>query len=109
MIKVPACLACGTCCFSRLEDYVRVTGDDYSRLGERAEGLVWFSSNRVYMRMLDHHCGALTLDKRSHQFFCGTYDTRPQVCRDLARGSRECHGELETKRARPLLAMARLD
>ena len=28
-----ACLHCGVCCFSRLETYVRVTGDDWTRLG----------------------------------------------------------------------------
>jgi uncharacterized protein len=107
MPKVPECLACGTCCFSRLEDYVRVTGDDYARLGERADSLVWFDCNRVYMRMVDNHCGALTVDTRSNQFVCGTYDTRPEVCRDLVRGSGACRGELETKSQRPLLALRR--
>jgi uncharacterized protein len=107
MPKVPECLDCGTCCFSHLEDYVRVTGDDYARLGERAEALAYFDNNRAYMRMVDNHCGALAVDTRSRQFSCGAYETRPQVCRDLARGSSACRGEIEAKHLRPLVALRR--
>jgi hypothetical protein len=39
MSSAPECLACGTCCFSNLEMYVRVSGDDHARLAERAEEL----------------------------------------------------------------------
>ena len=49
-------------------DYVRVSGQDYARLGERVEELVWFDGNRAYMRMVDGHCGALQRggESRSH-------------------------------------------
>jgi Fe-S-cluster containining protein len=100
---VPECLACGTCCFSLLDTFVRVSGDDYARLGERAEALVWFDGTRAYMRMTDGHCGALEIDARTGRFVCSTYATRPQVCRDLARASPACLGEREMKAERPLL------
>jgi Fe-S-cluster containining protein len=105
MAHVPECLACGTCCFSLLPSFVRVTGDDYARLGERAEDLVWFEGTRAYMRMVDGHCAALRIEASSGQFVCTTYATRPQICRDLARGSGACQGELATKAERPLLAL----
>jgi uncharacterized protein len=107
MPAVPECLSCGTCCFSRMLDYVRVSGQDYARLGERVDELVWFDGNRAYMRMVDGHCGALRIDLRSGEFVCDTYGTRPQVCRDLARGSGACLGEIATKAQRPLSALRR--
>jgi uncharacterized protein len=102
---VPECLACGACCFSRLETYVRVTGDDYERLGERAEELVRFEGNRAFMRMADGHCAALRLE--TGQLVCSAYETRPQTCRDLARSSGACLGEIAGKQDRPLLALSR--
>jgi Fe-S-cluster containining protein len=86
---------------------VRVLGDDYSRLGERAESLVRFEGTRAYMRMLDGHCVALSVDASSGQFVCTTYATRPQVCRDLQRGEGACQAEREAKAERPLLALRR--
>ena len=47
---VPECLDCGACCFSNLATYVRVGGDDYQRLGEKASDLTEFHGNRCYMR-----------------------------------------------------------
>lgn len=101
-------MACGTCCFSRLPHFVRVTGDDHARLAERAERLVWFDGIRAFMRMVDGHCAALQIDHASGRFVCSVYAHRPQVCRDLARGSGECRGEREVKADRPLLALRRL-
>jgi uncharacterized protein len=101
----PECLACGACCFSRLAAYVRVTGSDHSRLAERAEELAWFEGNRAYMRMRDGHCAALGIDPVSGHFVCGCYETRPDVCRDLERGSPACGGERDTKAERPLLLL----
>jgi uncharacterized protein len=105
MLPVPECLACGTCCFSLLGTFVRVSGGDHARLAERAEELVWFDGNRAYMRMIDGHCGALTIEVASGRFVCSAYATRPQICRDLARGSSACRGELAAKSRRPLLAL----
>jgi uncharacterized protein len=102
---VPECLACGACCFSRLETFVRVTGDDYARMGERAESLVRFDGFRGYLRMTDGHCGALVVDVISGRWMCSAYAVRPQVCRDLARGSGECLAELDAKAGRPLAAL----
>jgi uncharacterized protein len=88
-----------------LEAFVRVTGDDYTRLADRAAELVWFDGIRAYMRMADGHCGALELDPRSGELSCNTYATRPQVCRDLERGSPQCEAERAAKAERPLLAL----
>jgi Fe-S-cluster containining protein len=104
----PECLRCGACCFSTLETYVRVSGDDHARLGDAAESLVRFDGHRAYMRMVDGHCAALVVDARSGRFVCSMYEARPDTCRDLARGSPACAGERETKRERPLLALASL-
>ena len=82
-------------------------GDDYARLAESAETLVRFDGNRAYMRMSDGHCAALLIDVPSGQFICRTYEIRPQVCRDLGRGTPECSAELHAKSARPLLALKR--
>ncbi|ACB74259.1 conserved hypothetical protein [Opitutus terrae PB90-1] len=83
-----------------LATYVPVTGRDWSRLGPGAEDEAHFVGNRVYMKMRDGHCGALgwrlTADGVP-KFFCTVYERRPQLCRDLARGSPLCRGELATK------------
>lgn len=104
---VPECLTCGVCCFSLLSTYVRVTGHDHTRLGDRAEDLVWFDGIRAYMRMTDGHCSALLIEPASGRFVCSAYETRPDVCRDLARGSGACQGELAEKAERPLVLLGR--
>jgi len=94
------CLCCGVCCFSHLDTYVRVTGDDWERLGVEAARLAHFIGHRAYMKMTGGHCAALQLrrlDGGATEFFCSIYDNRPQVCRDLARGSPECAGERASK------------
>jgi len=84
-----------------------VTGDDHLRLGDRAVELVRFDANRAYMRMIDHHCAALIVNQETGELFCSAYETRPQTCRDLLRGSGACLGEIDTKRERPLIALGR--
>jgi Fe-S-cluster containining protein len=105
---VPVCLSCGVCCFSRMPMYVRVTGDDYERLGDRAAELVWFDNNRAYMRMLDGRCAALHVDENARRFVCTAYDVRPTTCRELARGSPQCLGERASKAERPGQALDRI-
>jgi uncharacterized protein len=97
------CLRCGVCCHSNLDTYVRVTGADWGRLGIDAESVAHFVGNRAFMRMRDGHCAALDVratDDGAREFFCTIYEQRPQVCRDLGRGSPECEGELLSKGAR---------
>jgi uncharacterized protein len=99
-----ACLRCGVCCFSNLDTYVRVTGDDWERLGPDADRVARFIGHRAYLRMNDGHCAALETRAGADgdaEHFCTIYARRPQVCRDLARGSPECEGELALKGTRP--------
>jgi Fe-S-cluster containining protein len=105
-VEAPQCLTCGACCFSTLETYVRVSGDDHARLGALAEELVVFVGNRAYMRIVGGRCAALRVDAQERRFVCTVYDVRPQACRDLARGSPQCMGEIATKQERPRLALA---
>ncbi len=94
------CRGCGVCCFSDSPAYVRVTGDDWARLGPDAERLAHFIGHRAYLRMAGGHCAALERRCRPDggpDFFCTIYERRPQVCRDLARGSPHCLGEIATK------------
>jgi Fe-S-cluster containining protein len=100
----PDCLRCGVCCFSPAERFVRVTGSDWARLGESAEQVAHFigRGNEAYMKMTDGHCAALEVRRGpgangEAEYFCTIYDRRPQICRDLARGSPECAGERALK------------
>ena len=97
---IPECLACGVCCHSHLETYVRVSGADWTRLGADADQLAHFIGHRAYLRMQSGRCAALAVRPNAagaREFFCTIYERRPQVCRDLARGSPECEGELAAK------------
>lgn len=82
--------------------YVRLDGDDHVRLGDRADDLTTFVGNRLYMRMAEGHCAALTMDLTSGRFLCSVYAERPLVCRELVRGSAACRGEIERKGLRPM-------
>jgi uncharacterized protein len=82
-------------------NYVRVTGADHARLGDAVNTLVQFDGNQAFMRMEDGHCAALSYDMPSKEWRCGTYETRPQTCRDLERGSSQCEAERDAKAARP--------
>jgi Fe-S-cluster containining protein len=112
------CLRCGVCCFSNSPTFVRVSGDDWSRLGPEAERLAHFvgPGHRAFMRMRDGHCAALELrplaaadagGSAQVEYFCTIYERRPQICRDLARGSPECDGERMAKAERPVPDAAR--
>jgi len=105
---LPECLQCGVCCFSALATYVRVTGDDYDRMGDQAPALVHFVENKAYLKMVDGHCAALVVDPETEQFVCSAYEVRPTICRELERGSPECLGEREAKGARPVERLIRL-
>ena len=103
-MNAPAdCRCCGVGCFSEMETYVRVTGADWARLGDAAETFAHFVGHRAYMRMCGGRCAALEVRvdaaTGARDFFCAIYERRPQVCRDLARGSPECEGERARKDA----------
>jgi len=90
-----------------MEEYVRVTGEDWTRLGDDAERVAHFVGNRAFMRMKEGHCASLELRHAEDglaEFYCSLYERRPQVCRDLERGSPECEGERLTKNARSGIA-----
>lgn len=104
------CTRCAACCFSDSARHARVTGDDHRRLGDDAESLVEWIGNLAFMRLERvtdslHKCIALTIDPDTGTFACSIYATRPDVCRDLARGSGACRGELATKGDRPRRAL----
>lgn len=101
------CLSCGTCCFSELAEYVRVTGDDHARLGERASDLVGFDGTRAFMRMAHGHCAALVVEPDG-RFVCSVYERRPTTCRELERGSPQCEAEIALKGERPRVRLATL-
>jgi Fe-S-cluster containining protein len=100
---VPAdCRRCGVCCHSDAEAYVWVTGPDWERLGPDAARLAHFIGNRAFMRMRAGHCAALEARRASDggtEFRCSIYERRPEICRELGRGSPECLADLEAKAA----------
>lgn len=109
------CTRCAACCFSDSPRHARVTGDDHRRLGDDAEQLVTWIGNAAFMRLEPvtnasglsvNKCVALALDPATGSFACSIYETRPDVCRDLERGSSACRGELATKGDRPKRALA---
>ena len=108
LASTPECLKCGACCFSELDSYVRVDGDDHERLGDDAETLTIFIGNRCFMRMQDGHCAALSLDEASGEYRCSVYARRPEICRALDRGSPQCQAEITLKGERPGQAMRSL-
>jgi Fe-S-cluster containining protein len=94
------CTECGACCYGDGPKYVRVTGSDYSRLGERAVGVTHFEGNRCYMRLVERRCSALDGSFRERRCSCSLYDSRPEPCRALEHGSAECRAVLERERSR---------
>ncbi len=82
-----------------------VTGDDYARLGDFAEGLVVWEENRAYLRIHGGRCAALRVDVERGELVCTVYQARPAICRNLGRGSPECAGERATKADRPVTAL----
>jgi Fe-S-cluster containining protein len=99
------CRACGACCVSESPHHVRVTGDDYERLGDDADEWVIFEENRAFFRIAElapgiRACAALRVANGT--FECAIYARRPNVCRELERGSPVCAGERERKGVRAL-------
>jgi Fe-S-cluster containining protein len=117
------CTRCAACCFSESPRHARVTGDDYARLGEDAERLVTWLENEAFMRLVPivsatvastpvpagpRRCAALQLHPARGGFSCSVYEQRPEVCRELERGSGGCRGEIAAKGDRPKRALTLL-
>lgn len=77
-------------------------GNDHARLGERVDELTQFFGNRCYMRMAEGHCAALVHGPEGTSLSCSVYETRPAICRELARASSECRAEIHEKGDRPV-------
>lgn len=108
---VPACTACGACCFSTLPEYVRVFGFDWDRMGDAARELTHFIGNRCYMRLEEGRCAALRIDPEAEggaRFTCAIYEERPDACRALERGSGACRADRHEKGERPWIAVSAL-
>jgi Fe-S-cluster containining protein len=91
------CQHCGACCFSGAERYVRVSGNDYARLGDFAEQFTLFIGNQAFMRMEQNRCSALEFNAETGRFACGVYERRPEACRDLLNDSPACAAERVAK------------
>jgi uncharacterized protein len=127
--EVPECTACGACCFSTLETYVKVSGSDYERVGDDAPHWITFDGHRAHLRMHDGHCAALQIAVVDHgvqaapersraesplpspsaHFSCAIYPRRPETCRTLERGGPMCRAERELKTSRALAAASALE
>ena len=105
--EISSCLNCGACCFSRLDRFVRVSGDDYQLLADAAPDLTLFIENRCYLRIRDGHCAALMIAPGG-VFSCSVYERRPAICRELEPGGPACRAEIEQKAGRTREALARL-
>ena len=105
---MPECTSCGACCFSNMEEYVRVFGGDWDRMSDASREYTHFLGNRCYMRMEGGHCAALRIDPGAGLFLCAIYPERSDCCSGLARGSGACLGELATKADRPRDKLATL-
>ena len=101
-VEPPECQQCAACCFSEQPRFVPVTGNDYARLGDEAEEFVHFIENRAFMLLSEGHCAALKFDEATRTFACQVYVDRPEICRNLARGSPACFGERYVKAERVL-------
>lgn len=124
MLEAPDCQVCGACCFSPLERYVRVTGEDHARLlPDERERLTFFHGTRCYMRMeptglTEEARGAQALARRQAglvplervpllrcaalatgggRYSCTVYERRPALCRELERGGPACDHDREAR------------
>jgi Fe-S-cluster containining protein len=93
--EVPGtCTECGACCYGNGPRYIAVSGDDHLRLGDAAESSTIFVGNRCYMRMVERRCVALRGSFAERRCSCSLYETRPEACRRLERGSVGCRAVL---------------
>lgn len=96
--RVPEdCRDCGACCFGTPR-HARVWGSDYDRLGDDAERIVAWIEAKAFLRTVDDRCAQLA--REGARVACAIYGRRPEVCRELQRGSPACLAELDQKHER---------
>lgn len=89
------CLTCGACCYGPAE-YVSVKASDLDRMGRSTAGrYVIRRRERAFLKMRMGHCAAL--QARQGHFTCRIYGERPEPCRVVEPGGREC---LDARRRR---------
>jgi hypothetical protein len=69
-------------------------------LGERAASATRFLGNRCYLRLVERRCNALAGSFGERRCSCTLYNSRPEACRALVRGSAECRAVLDRELAR---------
>lgn len=95
------CQDCAACCHAAHPRHVPVTGADHARLRpEEQARLAWWDGNRCFLRTQGGRCAALARDGAG-RFACTIYERRPQVCRDLERGSPACDAAIELTACEP--------
>lgn len=105
------CQYCGACCFSDSTAYVPLSESDQRRLANDSDK-IHVEDGKSYMRMQGNiddrksarRCIALRLV--AGRFVCGVYHSRPDICRELERGSPACLEEVDEKKARALRVLA---
>ena len=93
---VPDCRTCGACCYGD-ELWVHVMAVDDERLGE--DGVrhltVLTQHGRGYfarsMKMAGGRCVAYRDRLEDGGCGCSIYEVRPDICREFAAGSADCH------------------
>jgi Fe-S-cluster containining protein len=89
------CQTCGACCYGP-DEYVAVTAADLRGMSRMlAARHVERRGDRLWLTMVHGRCSALKA--RQGHFSCRIYGARPQVCRIVEAGSREC---LDARRRR---------
>lgn len=77
-------------------------------MDQRARNFTQALGHGSFMRFVDGHCAALTIDPVARRFLCSIYPMRPDCCQALQRGSGACLSDLQEKGDRPLIAVERL-
>ena len=82
------CLSCGACCTSSSDGFVDVRPADLLRMTPRTRSRFVVGERAPSLRMARGACAALRV-KRNHHF-CQIYTERPEACRSVEVGGREC-------------------
>ena len=87
------CLACGACCFGPATAYIDVRAADLVRMSAATRKRFVRGERSQSLRMNQGHCAALRVrrgERNTTQHFCTIYVERPEPCRSITPGNREC-------------------